>query len=79
MKEKTAPNISRPVLNRPRTGQDVRQAGGEDCLKKTMINHYKALLKVKPIINLDVPHPHVKKTGKSGILQFLSHNSCLYR
>ena len=51
-----------PILNRPRTGHDIRQAGGEDCLKKTMINHYKALLKIKPQIDVSEPHPHVKKS-----------------
>jgi len=69
MKNITAPDkpfTKGPILNRPRTGQDIRSAGGEDLLKKTMINHYKALINVKAQINVTEPHPHVKKSGQPG-------------
>jgi len=63
-----------PILNRPRTGQDIRQAGGEDLLKKSMINHFKALINTKPKIKIEEPHSHVKKSQNPGKYKITSQS-----
>ncbi|MCQ2816144.1 MAG: hypothetical protein MJ252_02650 [archaeon] len=47
---------------------DIRNIGGKDMVLKRMVNHYSALSKMKPVIDMSRPHPHVNEGKKNGKL-----------
>ena len=44
---------------------DLRNCGGRSQIEQLMYNHKYSLTRVKPVLKIQAPHPHIKKRNSS--------------